>query len=173
MANGTMAGLLLLAGLMDMRANHCGADGGCLAKSPAEARMDLSYGEVVERRADRQSEIYMRYQLPQLRGPFGLAAGLSAAEDGEVWLGGGITYTSQFARDRGYFQMHLMPGLYAENTGFDLGGPLEFRSGIEIGYQTESGLRYGIGYDHRSNAGLFDQNPGIETVQIRIGFPIP
>ena len=34
-----------------------------------------------------------------------------------------------------YAQLHAMPGLYADNGGFDLGGPMEFRSGIELGYE--------------------------------------
>ena len=53
-----------------------------------------------------------------------------------------------------------MAGVYADNGGFDLGGPIQFRSGIELGYENRNGWRFGLSYDHRSNAGLYANNPG-------------
>ena len=70
-----------------------------------------------------------------------------------------------------YAELHLMPGLYLGNGEFDLGGWLEFRSGLEVGFQASDGWRLALAYDHRSNGGIFAQNPGIETVQIKVGFP--
>ena len=59
-----------------------------------------------------------------------------------------------------------MPGLYFEAT-VDLisGHEIEFRSGIEVGYQNRNGWRYAMSYDHRSNTGIYGgENPGVETV---------
>ena len=171
MADGTFAVLMLLAGLADMRMNHCGTEAGCLGRSDVSPRIALSLGEVVERRAASAGEVYLRYDLGRQIGPFGFAAGLSVGENGETWVGFGNTYTVALGT-RAYVQLHAMPGLYADNGGFDLGGPIEFRSGIELGYENRQGWRFGLGYDHRSNAEIYANNPGIETIHIRVSVPL-
>ena len=172
MADGTFAVLMLIAGLTDMGMNHCGTGAGCFGTTETAPRVAFSAGTVVERRAQEAAEIYLRYALPRNYGPFGTALGLSIGENGEAWVGYGATYKMDLGRSPIYAELHAMPGLYAENGGFDLGGPIAFRSGIEIGYEARNGWRYGLSYDHRSNAGLYDDNPGIETVQFRISVPL-
>jgi len=53
-----------------------------------------------------------------------------------------------------------------------LGGPVNFRSGIEIGMETRTGVRYALSYDHRSNLDFYGSNPGVETVQFRVSIPL-
>jgi hypothetical protein len=171
MADGTMAVLMLIFGFTDMGNNYCGTDGGCWAVSKEPPRLSVSAGEVVQRHAKAATETYMRYDPGVNYGPFGQAAGVSFGEKGEIWAGYGGTYTIRFGLTGLYAQFHLMPGLYFDNGGFDLGGMFEFRSGIELGYESPKGWRYALAYDHRSNAGIFDQNPGIETVQIKTSSP--
>ncbi|MBP0483402.1 acyloxyacyl hydrolase [Sagittula salina] len=171
MADGTFAVAMLLLGLTDMSMNHCGTANGCLGKTDAEPRVMISAGQVLERRASAMNEIYFRYDLPYKRGPFGEAVGLSVAENGETWVGFGHTYTVNFGMTPFYGQLHAMPGLYFDNGGFDLGGPLEFRSGVELGWEARNGWRMALSYDHRSNAGIYDDNPGMETVALRVSFP--
>ena len=172
MADGTFAVLLLGLGLWDMGANYCGTETGCLGRTDVTPRLALSAGEVLERNAESAGEIYLRYDLGHKRGPFGSAVGFSLGENGETWVGFGSTYTLQFGDSPLYAELHSMPGFYADNGGFDLGGPIEFRSGIELGYEGRMGWRYALSYDHRSNAGLYDDNPGIETVQFRVSVPV-
>ncbi|WP_299789889.1 acyloxyacyl hydrolase [uncultured Marivita sp.] len=172
MADGTFAALLFIIGLTDMGMNHCGTETGCLGASDTTPRFSISGGEVLERRADAAAEIYLRYDLGQKRGPFGGAAGLSVGEDGETWVGFGATYEIPFGRSGAYAELHAMPGLYFDNGGFDLGGPIAFRSGIELGYETSKGWRVAMTYDHRSNAGIYDENPGVETVQLKVSIPL-
>lgn len=171
MADGTFAVLMLVLGLTDMTQNHCGTETGCLGLTPTQGRISLSAGEVLERRAETAPEIYLRYDLPRKRGPFGEAMGLSVGENGETWIGFGQTYTMNFGSSPLYAELHAMPGLYFDNGGFDLGGPVAFRSGVEVGLEMNSGWRMSLSYDHRSNAGLYDHNPGIETVAFRISVP--
>lgn len=171
MADGTFAVLMLILGLTDMSRNHCGTETGCLGKTDATPRFAISAGSVIERRAKEASEVYLRYDLGHKRGPFGSAVGLSVGEQGETWVGFGTTYTLQAQGSPLFAELHSMPGIYFDNGGFDLGGPIEFRSGIEIGYENRRGWRYGLSYDHRSNAGIYDENPGIETVQLRVSIP--
>ena len=172
MADGTFAALLVVAGLLDMGANHCGTERGCLGAERTAPRLAFSAGEVIERRAQPAGEIYLRYDLGRRLGPFGQAAGLSLGENGEVWVGYGATWGTDFGGGPFYAELHAMPGLYAPNGGFDLGGPVAFRSGIELGWETSAGWRIGLSYDHRSNAGIHADNPGVETVQLRVSVPL-
>ena len=172
MADGTFAVVMIVAGLIDMSTNYCGTEVGCFGRSETTPRLAFSVGQVLERRADQAAEVYMRYDLGRKSGPFGSALGLSVGEQGETWVGFGTTYKIGLGRSPVYAELHAMPGLYFDNGGFDLGGPIEFRSGIELGYEGRNGWRYGLSYDHRSNAGIYDENPGIETVQFRVSVPL-
>ena len=171
MADGTFAVLMIVAGLVDMNQNYCWTEIGCFGRTETTPRLAFSAGQVIERQADEAAEIYIRYDLGHKRGPFGRALGFSVGENGETWIGFGQTYDFELGGGL-YGELHSMPGLYADNGGFDLGGPIEFRSGIELGYENRRGWRYAISYDHRSNAGIYEKNPGIETVQFRISAPI-
>lgn len=55
-------------------------------------------------------------------------------------------------------------GLYYYGGGRDLGGMVEFRSGFEIAYQLEEDERFGLSLYHLSNAGLYERNPGSESL---------
>ncbi len=171
MADGTFAVLLIVLGLADMNGNHCGTDGGCFGRTDVQPRLAVSAGEVVERRADPAAETYLRYDMGQKIGPFGQAVGLSAGEGGETWAGYGATYRISLWKTPFYAELHTMPGIYLDNGGFDLGGPIEFRSGIELGWESDRGWRFAVSYDHRSNAEIYENNPGIETVQFRVSVP--
>jgi hypothetical protein len=171
MADGTFAVLMLVFGLTDMYRNHCGTEDGCLGGSSVTPRLAISAGEVLERQAKPAGEVYVRYDLGHKTGPFGNAVGLSVGEAGETWIGFGQTY-DVIHSGPWFAQLHAMPGLYFDNGGFDLGGLLEFRSGLEIGYENAAGWRFGLSYDHRSNAEIYRNNPGMETVQFRVSVPL-
>ena len=172
MADGTFAAAMIVLGLWDMSANHCGTETGCLGRTDVAPRFAISGGEVLPRRAPITQEIYLRYDLGHRNGPFGHAIGFSASANGELWLGFGQTYHKNIGGTKLYAELHAMPGIYTDNGGYDLGGPIEFRSGIELGYENRNGWRYALSYDHRSNAGIYDINPGIETVAFRVSIPL-
>ena len=172
MADGTFAVLLLIAGLTDMSINHCGTELGCLGRTETHPRFAFSAGEFYDQNAASDREAYLRYDLGHQNGPFGHAIGFSLADKGEVWLGYGQTYLWQPDRSPFYAELHAMAGLYEDNGGFDLGGPIQFRSGIELGYENRAGWRYALSYDHRSNADLYANNPGVETYMFRVSVPL-
>ncbi|NIZ10764.1 acyloxyacyl hydrolase [Pseudooceanicola sp. HF7] len=167
--DGTFAVLFLLAGLTDMGVNYCG-NPSCLAETPTASRLALSYGDVMFQEETIGREYYARYDLGTTYGPFQPVFGLSVTDEGDAWLGGGAAWTGYI--DRAYLQLHLMPGVYARGDGPDLGSVVEFRSGVELGYEARNGVRYGLSYDHRSNAELSAVNPGLETFQFRVSFPL-
>ena len=168
--DGTYALLFLVAGLTDMKFNYC--NDGCLARRDAQAHASLSYGDVIFQTNTIGREAYIRYDLGQMRGPFQPAIGVSVTDTGDAWVGFGATHTTRFANERGYVQLSLLPGVYAQGSGPDLGHVIEFRSGAEIGYRAKNGIKYGISYDHRSNADISNVNPGLETLTFRVTFPI-
>lgn len=168
--NGTFAVLFMLGGLSDMAFNYC--DEGCLARSPEQAHLSISAGEVQFQGSSIGSEAYFRYEFDHRNGPFQNAVGASITDSGDFWLGFGQLWTKRFANDRAYLQLHAIPGLYVQGNGPDLGFPIEFRSGIELGYETRQGWRVGLSYDHRSNADLKAYNPGMETIQLRVSIPL-
>ena len=172
MADRTFAVLLLVAGLTDMGTNYCGTPTGCLGAGEQESRLSFSAGNVIERRAEEGFEVSMRYDFARMIGPFGQAVGLSWGEESGSWVGYGWTWGTTFGKSPFYTELHAMPGLYAAADDFDLGGPIEFRSGIELGYENRNGWRYAVSYDHRSNAGIYDENPGVETVNFKVSIPL-
>lgn len=95
----------------------------------------------------------------------------SVTDQGGTWLGAGIYVEGEYQTSKGslFLGASFAPGLYFKGREMDLGYPLEFRSGIEAGFKTDSGYRISISYDHRSNARIKKLNPGMETIQLRIG----
>lgn len=62
-------------------------------------------------------------------------------------------------------------GLYEENDSKNLGGPIEFRSGIELAYECDQGYRVGVNFGHMSNAGIYEKNPGQESLVVNVSIP--
>ena len=169
--DGTFAAIGLVLGLISMGTQHCPNEG-CLAKNARTPYIAGSVGDVVFQEATVGEEFYLRKQTGLARGPFQLTYGASVTDAGGVWVGIGNTTTYTTANNRWYAQFHTMPGLYLKGDEVDLGGSIQFRSGIEIGYENRAGVRMGLSVDHRSNAGLDSRNPGLETVQFRVSIPI-
>lgn len=172
--DGRLAVLFFVVGLTDMKTNDC--DTGCIARTPSQEGISLSLGNVIFQDKAVGSEAYLRYEMGTSFGPFQPAVGLSITDTDDVWVGLGATHTTHFWKRPsgagGYAQLHFMPGIYAQGAGPNLGHEFEMRSGAEIGYQAKNGVRVGLSYDHRSNAGLSIPNPGIETLQLRVKVPI-
>lgn len=73
-------------------------------------------------------------------------------------------------------QLYLVPnfaaGVYGEGDGKDLGGAIEFRSGIELDYQMSNEHRVGMAFNHISNASIYNKNPGAETLLVNYSVPM-
>jgi hypothetical protein len=98
----------------------------------------------------------------------GLAGGLMVDHLGNLWAGIGVSAVTPFGR-RWFVETSLMPGFYDE--GFrdnDLGHAFEIRSVIGLGYPLNPDFRISIAADHRSNAGVGDRNPGVNSFRLRL-----
>ena len=166
MSDGTFAVLGLLLGLWQMGAEHCPA-GDCLAARAVPGAASLSSGMVWFQGEAAGRETYLRATTGRARGPFLGVAGASATRHGDLWAGAGAAV--RFGDPLGLLhgELHLMPGLWRRGRGPDLGGAIEFRSGAELGVAAGP-VEIGLSYDHRSNGGLFPENPGLESFQLRV-----
>ena len=172
MADGTFAALLLLVGLADMQSNFCTTASGCFERSEVTPRLYLSVGDIIKRRAKPGKEAYLRYDLSHKNGPFGHAVGFSVSSRKALWAGAGQTYLASSLDIPIKLELHAMTGLYSAGKGHDLGGLIAFRSGIDLIYETDGGVRYALSYDHRSHTGIYPDNPGVESIQFAISIPL-
>ena len=169
--NGSFAALMIGLGLWDMGANYCPSTG-CLAPNSVDAYDSYSIHQNSVNDAVTGTEFYFRRKTGHANGPFENVWGLSVSDKGELWAGIGHAYDIDTPIDHLGIQLHAMTGLYEPGQGNDLGGPIEFRSGIEVMYELSDGWRIGAGWDHRSNLGLYTVNPGLETTFIRLSVPL-
>lgn len=89
-------------------------------------------------------------------------AGLEATTDGSVW--GGIGLSADFyVTSNIVFTPSTGVGLYAKGGGKDLGGPVQFRTALQLSRDFGE-YSAGLGVDHKSNAGIYSDNPGSESI---------
>jgi len=55
-------------------------------------------------------------------------------------------------------------GAYNRRGDIDLGGPVEFRSSLDISRAVSDTMRIGVALFHISNARLYDRNPGVNVL---------
>ena len=92
------------------------------------------------------------------------AAGVIAIAEGSFYAYGGFRFEIPLG-ERWMLNPNWAAGLYYHRPGgFDLGGPLELRSGVELAYRLPDSSRLGLCIYHLSNAGFFDNNPGSESL---------
>jgi len=89
------------------------------------------------------------------------AAYLYAGARRDFWLG-----------SRWLLTPSLDIGSYQEGNGIDLGTELEFRSGIELGYQFFKSWRASLAFFHLSNGGIGDRNPGTNSAVFALHIPL-
>jgi hypothetical protein len=57
-------------------------------------------------------------------------------------------------------------GVYQQGAGRDLGGPVEFRSALDLTLWLTARTAIGLSFYHLSNAGIYDHNPGSESLVV-------
>ena len=63
-------------------------------------------------------------------------------------------------------------GDYEKGGGKDLGAHIEFKTGVEVDYVFDNGIRVGPAFDHVSNAGIGKKNPGEENLMLMVSVPL-
>lgn len=98
-----------------------------------------------------------------------LVGGLAGTADEALWVYAGASL-GWVLSDRWEVRPGFAISFFDEGDGKDLGGPIEFRSSLELAYGLRSDLRVGLLVYHLSNAGFYDLNPGANSVVLTIGF---
>jgi hypothetical protein len=139
-----------------------------LAPLPASAEPEALLGlgwSGIESDYDAASAV-VEARTGALVAAYGIELRLGAAgeidTDADVWGGAGLVVTIPFL-DGFRLEASFMPGLYADGSGRDLGGPVQFRSLIGLSYAIAPGYRVGIAVNHKSNANIYDENPGEDS----------
>lgn len=98
--------------------------------------------------------------------------GLNATSDSSAYVYVGMNWDVPLVDKQIYLIPNFAVGAYKRGDGKRLGGALEFRSGLELGYQFPNQQRLGIAFNHVSNAGIYDHNPGAETALVSYSIPL-
>ena len=101
--------------------------------------------------------------LPRWFPPLSPAAGAMVNSKGSLYVYAGLRADIPLAKPW-ELSIQFAPGLYRAGNGFDLGGAVEFRSGIELSYPLAPRGRVGLQLFHLSNAGIYTHNPGSESL---------
>ena len=64
----------------------------------------------------------------------------------------------------------LDAGLYENRQDVDLGGPVEFRTSLELARELPGSRRLGAVFQHLSNASLYKHNPGVNSLLVTWSF---
>lgn len=90
---------------------------------------------------------------------------------GSTYLYGGLSF-DWLIKDRLIFSPNFSAGWYSPGGGKNLRYPLEFRSGIDVGWCFDGGTRLGFSFFHISNASLGKKNPGEESLELFYSIPL-
>lgn len=149
--------------------------GAFLAAGPAAADAGLSLGLAggaydVGHYSYDTAEVGVELQLPPVwrdRLPRRLALrpmlGLAGTSDEAVWTYAGLRADVDTG-SRWMLSPSFAVSLFDRGEGKDLGGAVEFRSAIEGSYRLGAGARIGLTFHHLSNGGLYDHNPGSNSL---------
>lgn len=80
--------------------------------------------------------------------------------------------TDFFFGNRWVLTPSIAIGAYSEGNGLDLGHVVEFRSALTLAYRFDNRSRLGLRFYHLSNAGLGDDNPGVEVLDLTYSIPL-
>jgi lipid A 3-O-deacylase len=154
---------------------------GLLSPRPARAVEPQSFGFSVGGfnifDPDTRAEAGLEARLSSFRLPWfprwlpdlSPAAGAMVNSKGALYVYGGLRCDIPLARPW-ELSIQFAPGLYRAGNGFDLGGPVELRSGIELSHPLAPRGRIGLMLFHLSNAGLYTHNPGSESLVLTYSY---
>ncbi|MFQ6016848.1 MAG: acyloxyacyl hydrolase [Kiloniellaceae bacterium] len=122
-------------------------------------------------RDDEAADFRLEYRHDRKLWIFRPWAGVEATGDGAVYGLAGILVDIYFGR-RVVLTPSFGAGAYSEGGGKDLGHVVEFRSQVELAYRFADRSRLGIAFGHISNAGISDDNPGAEVLNLYYALPL-
>ncbi len=133
--------------------------------APPPPQLAVSLGNASVNKVKGNKELGVSYFFGKKYGPWQPVISSSITAKGGAWVGFGGNINLQ--KGPVYFSSYFIPGLYSKGNDVELGSIIEFKSGIEVGYEFDNSSKISVGYDHRSNADLGFTNPGMESIYLR------
>jgi len=112
--------------------------------------------------AEQLFQVGVEYRAEPLVLGISPIVGASVLDDGGTYVHAGGRYDLDLG-DRWQISPSFAPGIYSGES-FDLGGPIEFRSGIDLSYRLRERWKVAVGVYHLSNGGLYSRNGGSEAL---------
>lgn len=146
-----------------------------LVTAPTEAAaietIAVSVGRFNYARPNPETELGMELRFAPRKWNLAPMMGLAGTDDGVAFVYGGLR--RELRLDSKWSLTPSFAGsLYDRGGGHDLGGPIEFRSALEISFQTGRRSRVGLAIYHLSNAGIHRRNPGSNSVVLTLSLPV-
>lgn len=91
--------------------------------------------------------------------------GITATDEGGGWIWFAFLWRHELG-DRWTVTPFTGGTLYERGDGKELGGVVEFRSGLELGYRLGGDRQIGLSFYHLSNADIYDANPGVNSLVV-------
>lgn len=161
--------LAVLFGVMSLWGDGYQADGWNVARADVDGMLTTSAGIVQFDGENWGQELRFTHHFKKWK-RFNPVVDFSITDKGGAWLGFGLY--QQFDLDIGglpaFAGFSFAPGVYMQGGDVDLGYPIEFRSGVELGVRFAENWQVSLSYDHRSNGDISSLNPGLETIQLRV-----
>ncbi|MFN4057834.1 MAG: acyloxyacyl hydrolase [Roseinatronobacter sp.] len=130
------------------------------------------FGSIGSQQKVNSTEVQARYIGAPVFWGLQPVLGVSLAANDSAWLGIGSAYTWRAAPDGVFVRVTSMAGIHSRGNGRHLGGPVQFRSALDLGMAFKNGTEVGLGADHRSSAGIYTPNPGLNTAYLFVSVPI-
>jgi lipid A 3-O-deacylase len=143
------------------------------SSSLASDYISLNAGSFNALRSDNQSFQYgAEYRFSEV--DFGIRPiiGAFGTSDSAAYGYVGLNWDVALIPNQLYIIPNFAVGAFSEGDGKDLGGTLQFRSGIELAYQFPNAHQIGVALNHLSNAGIYKKNPGEETIMVTYSLPV-
>jgi hypothetical protein len=144
-------------------------EGGVSEPPPPAPQLAVLTGGFAVHDEKAYGEVGFEWRLPP-QGRWGLRpfAGITWIEGDSYYTFGGLRYEADLGRGF-YLAPSLALGIYEQGDSPDLGGPLEFRSSLELGYRVSDRVTLGLSYYHLSNSSLYESNGGSESLVLVAG----
>lgn len=141
------------------------------AGEPAYITGYIGYFDVSQQ-DDTATQVGMEYRAQSWVYGIRPTIGINVTSDSAAYVYGGFNWDVPLINKQLYLIPNVVVGAYHSGSGKDLGGAIEFRSGIELAYQFENQQRLGVAFNHISNASIYNHNPGGETVLVNYSVPL-
>ncbi|MBM3977542.1 MAG: acyloxyacyl hydrolase [Planctomycetes bacterium] len=144
----------------------------CANPEPAGLLQQVAlYGGVFGLRADDlEQEVGAEFRFRKFWWELEPIVGIEHVSPTSTYLYAGLR--REFELGEKWFAAPSMAAGLWEGGSADLGGPLEFRSALEVGYRISPRVRLSLTASHISNGSIYEVNTGSESVLLGISFDL-